>query len=88
MSLGTLGWGLVSLAKELREKARREGVERLRLDGDQQRESYSGAGLVSVLGRGLDPQIQLVDHGTGQGRDQETECGRVKLKGIGLKGLC
>lgn len=88
MSLGTSGWGHANLAKELKEKAKKGGCGKGKIRWGPDRESYSGAGLVSVLGIGLDPEIQQADHDTGQGRGQETECRRIKLKGIGLKGLC
>lgn len=88
MSLGTLGWGHRSLAKKLGGEARKGGCGQAEIRQGPERKSYSGAGLVSGLGRGLGPETPRVDHSTDQGRGQETECRRKKLKGIGLKGLC
>lgn len=88
MSLGTLGWGHTSLAKNLGGKARKGGCGKVEIRRGPEGKSYSGAGLVSGLGRGLHPETWRVDHGTGHGNGQETKCKRKKLKGVGLKALC
>lgn len=88
MSLGTLGWGHRGLAKKLGGEARKGGCGQAEIRQGPERKSYSGAGLVSGLGKGLGPETQEVYRSTDQGRGQETECRRKKLKGIRLKGLC
>lgn len=52
MSLGTEGWGHVDLAKKLGGKARKRGCGEAEIRWGLERKSYSGAGLVSGLGRG------------------------------------
>lgn len=54
-------------------KPGREGVERLRLDGDQRESLILGLGLFRVWEEDKDPETWQVDHGTGQEKGQETE---------------
>lgn len=68
MSLGTLGWGHTSLAKKLGGEAKKGGCGKAEIRWGPEGKTYSGAGLVSGLGRGLGPETWRVDHGTGQGR--------------------
>lgn len=88
MSSGMSGWGHVNLAEKLGREARKGGCGNAEIRWGSERKSYSGAGLVLGLGRGLGPETRQVDCVTGHGRGQETECRRKELKGIGVKVLC
>lgn len=60
MSLGTSGWGLMSLAKRPGWEARKGGCGEAEIRCGLERKS--GARLIFGLGRGLGPETQRVDH--------------------------